>query len=58
MTGVGEEWGVFHNLGLGYITVMAKETPHIKTLMVSHLQELMEDREHYRWLAVMAYHAA
>ena len=30
----------------GYITVMSKELPHMKVLMLSHLQELMEDGEH------------
>ena len=41
-----------------YITVMAKESHNIKTLMLCHLQELMEDGECYGWPAVRAYHAA
>ena len=41
----------------GYITVMSREPPHIKVLMLSHLQELMEDGEHYGWPVVRAYHA-
>ena len=31
----------------GYITVMAKEPEHIKSRMLLHLQELMEDGEAY-----------
>ena len=42
----------------GYITAMSKELPNIKTLMSTHLQELMEDGERYGWPAVRAYHAA
>ena len=41
----------------GCITVMSTESPHIKVIMLTHLQELMEDWEHYGWLAVRAYHA-
>ena len=33
----------------GYLTVMAREPPHIKYIMLNHLQELMEDSEWYRW---------
>ena len=41
-----------------YITVMAKENPHVKaTLMLCHLQERREDGEWYGWPAVRAYHA-
>ena len=42
----------------GYITVMNRESLPIKTLMLAHLQELMEDGERYGWQAVRAYHAA
>ena len=42
----------------GYITIMSKELPHIKALLLTHLQELMEEGEYYGWLAVRAYHAA
>ena len=42
----------------GYITAMSRESLPIKQLMLSHLQELMEDVEHYGWPAVTAYHAA
>ena len=42
----------------GYITVISKESSHIKALMLSHLQELMEDGECYWWPAVKTYHAA
>ena len=34
-----------------------KESPHIKTLMLCHLQELMEDGECHRWPAIRAYHS-
>ena len=36
---------------------MAKESPHIRTLILTHLQELMEYGERYWWLDVRAYHA-
>ena len=42
----------------GYITVMAKKLSRIRTFMLSHLQEIMEDREMYGWQVVRAYHAA
>ena len=32
-----------------YLTVMFREHPYIKALMLNHLQELMEDGEHYGW---------
>ena len=41
----------------GYITVMLKGLSYIKALMLSHLQELMEDGKRYGWPAVRAYHA-
>ena len=40
----------------GYISVMAKESPCIGVLMLSHLQKLMEDVEWYGWPAVRTYH--
>ena len=36
---------------------MSKELPHIKVLMLAHLQELIEDGERYSWSAIMAHHA-
>ena len=42
----------------GYITVINREPLPIKKLMLAHLQELMEDGEHYGCPAVRAYHAA
>ena len=33
----------------GYITVMAREPEHVKSKMLLHFQELMEDREAYGW---------
>ena len=41
----------------GYLTVMGRETHHVKSKMLSHLQERMEDGESYGWPAVHAYHA-
>ena len=41
-----------------YITVMSIESPHIKVLMLNHLQELREEGEHYGWPVVSVYHAA
>ena len=41
----------------GYITVMSGESLLIKNLMLTHLQELIEDGECCRCLAVRAYHA-
>ena len=38
--------------------VMEKESEPVKTIMLGHLQELMEDSEVYGWKAVRAYHAA
>ena len=40
-----------------YLTVMFREPPHIKALMLNHLQELIEEVEHYGWPMVRAYHA-
>ena len=42
----------------GYITVMGKESPRNRAIMLTHLQELMEDGEKYGWPAARAYHAA
>ena len=42
----------------GYLTVRLREPPRIQVLMLEHLQELREDREHYGWPVVRAYHAA
>ena len=43
----------------GYFTfVMVKQPEYLKTKMLSHIHELMDDEENYRWLAVRAYHAA
>ena len=36
----------------GYLTVMFREPPYVKALMLDHLQELMEDSEHYGWPVV------
>ena len=41
-----------------YLTVIFREHLHIKALMLDHLQELMEDGEHYGWPVVRAYHAS
>ena len=41
----------------GYLTVRLRELPHIQALVLDHLQELMEDGEHYGWPVVRAYHA-
>ena len=40
----------------GYITVMAKESEHVKSRMLVHLQELMEDGEANGWDVVHSYH--
>ena len=42
----------------GYLTVIARETENIKDRMLSHLQELMEDGQHYGWATVRSYHVA
>ena len=41
----------------GYLMVRLREPPSIQALMLEHLQELMEDGEHYGWLVVRPYHA-
>ena len=41
----------------GYLTVMLRETPHIKALMLDYIQELMEDGERYGWPVFRVYHA-
>ena len=41
----------------GYLMVRLREPPRIQALMLEHLQELMEDWEHYGWPVVRAYHA-
>ena len=38
----------------GYITVMGKEPLRIRSIMLTHLQERMEDGERYGWPAVRA----
>ena len=40
-----------------YLIVMDSQTQNIKTLMESHLQDLMEDREAYGWLVVRNFHS-
>ena len=42
----------------GYLTVMSRETLHIKVCMLNHLQELMEDSKHYGWPVIRACNAA
>ena len=42
----------------GYLTVRLREPHHIQSFMLDHLQELMEDWEHYGWPVVRAYHVA
>ena len=42
----------------GYIIIISKDLPHTKAFMLTYLQELKEDGDHYRWPAVRAYHAA
>ena len=37
---------------------MAKEPEKIKTRMLTHLQEIMEDGQYYGWLVVKSYHMA
>ena len=41
-----------------YLTVVSREPSHIKALILDHLQELMEDHEHYGWPLVRVYHTA
>ena len=41
-----------------YIIDMAKEPPRISSIMLTRLQELMEDGEMDGWPAVRVYHAA
>ena len=42
----------------GYLEVLATVKDDTKQLMLSHLQELMADREAYGWPVVLVYHAA
>ena len=42
----------------GYLTVQLREHQCIQELMIEHLQEQMEDGEHYGWPMVRVYHAA
>ena len=42
----------------GYLTVMAEEAEVVKSHMLWHLQELMEDAEAYSWTCIRSYHAA
>ena len=42
----------------GYISVMAREPEHVKSRILLHLQELMEDGEAYGWEGVCSYHVA
>ena len=42
----------------GYLSVLAEESDIHKTLMLQHLQELVEDSEVYGWSVVRDYHAA
>ena len=41
-----------------YLFVMALQPESIKPRMFTHLQEMMEDGEVYRWPVVLSYHAA
>ena len=40
----------------GYLTVMDTQRQDLKKHMSSHLQDLMEDAEAYRWLVARAFH--
>ena len=41
----------------GYLSVLAEESDTSKTVMLQHLQELLEDTEVYGWRVVRGYHA-
>ena len=42
----------------GYLNVMAREMDYVKSNMLGHLQELMEDGESYSSPIIHSYHAA
>ena len=42
----------------GYLEILTEETDTTRTHMLSHLQEMMEDSEVYRWTAARDFHAA
>ena len=42
----------------GYLSIIARLMVTIRNQMATHLEELMEDGEIFRWPVVRAYHAA